>query len=194
MPHFAESVPRPSRSGEDGRAFHLRRRVFNSRRWTFAQRSRSVVGGRIDLTQLSLRGAEIGEHAEKKSLDLFGVSTLVWRCKGSRAETTGARCRHVYVDGDGADIQRAFVATIAAVAVSLGEVSARSARPAAESIMPRSSRTLKLSRPAASRRSISSSRVLEREFVLGWIRGLRAFRCRVYRRQSSSRRDVERKD
>jgi hypothetical protein len=60
MTHFAESVPGQSRSREDGRAFHLRRRVFDSRRWTFAPRSRSVVGGRVEQSQLSLRGAEIG--------------------------------------------------------------------------------------------------------------------------------------
>jgi len=57
---FAASVPRRSRSREDERAFHLRRRVFDSRRWTFAPRSRSVVGGRVDHRQLSLRRAEVG--------------------------------------------------------------------------------------------------------------------------------------
>ena len=57
---FAESLPRRSRSREDGRAFHLGRRVFDSRRWTFAPRSRSVVGGRVDRRQLSLRRAEVG--------------------------------------------------------------------------------------------------------------------------------------
>ena len=56
----ARSMPRRSRSREDGRAFHLRRRVFDLRRWTFAPRSRSVVGGRVDQRQLSLRRAEIG--------------------------------------------------------------------------------------------------------------------------------------
>ena len=57
---FVVSVPRRSRSREDGRAFHLRWRVFDLRRWTFAPRSRSVVGGRVDQRQLSLRRAEIG--------------------------------------------------------------------------------------------------------------------------------------
>ena len=56
----SRSVPRRSRSREDGRAFHLRRRVFDLRRWTFAPRSRSVVGGQVDHRQLSLRRAEIG--------------------------------------------------------------------------------------------------------------------------------------
>ena len=57
---FTVNVPLRSRSREDGRAFHLRRRVFDLRRWTFAPRSRSVVGGRVDQRQLSLRRAEIG--------------------------------------------------------------------------------------------------------------------------------------
>ena len=57
---FMVSVPRQSRSREEGRTFHLRRRVFDLRRWTFAPRSRSVVGGRVDHRQLSLRRAEIG--------------------------------------------------------------------------------------------------------------------------------------
>jgi len=57
---FAVSVLRGSRSREDGRAFHLRRRVFDLMRWTFAPRSRSVVGGRVDHRQLSLRRAEVG--------------------------------------------------------------------------------------------------------------------------------------
>ena len=56
----AQSVPRRSCSREEGRAFHLGRRAFDSRCWTFAQRSRSVVGRRVDPRQLRLRGAEIG--------------------------------------------------------------------------------------------------------------------------------------
>jgi len=60
MTRFVVSIPRQSRSREVERAFHLRRRVFDLRCWTFAPRSRSVVGGRLDQRQLSLRRAEIG--------------------------------------------------------------------------------------------------------------------------------------
>ncbi len=76
---FMVSVPRRSRSREDGRAFHLRRRVFDSRRWTFAPRSRSVVGGRVDQRQLGLRRAEVGrvvafgETAQDLAEQLVGV-------------------------------------------------------------------------------------------------------------------------
>ena len=54
------SVPRQSRSREDGCALNLRRRAFDVRRWTFAPRWRSVAGGRLDQRQLSLRRTEIG--------------------------------------------------------------------------------------------------------------------------------------
>ena len=53
------SLPRQSRSREDGRAFHPRRRVFDLRCWAFVPRSRSVVGGRADRRWLSLRRAEV---------------------------------------------------------------------------------------------------------------------------------------
>ena len=49
------SVPLELCSREDGSAFLLKRRVFDVGRRAFAQRSRSVVGERLNRSQLRLR-------------------------------------------------------------------------------------------------------------------------------------------
>ena len=70
------SVPLELRSREDERAFLLKRRVFYVGRWTFAQRSRSVVGERLDQSQLSPCRAKIGSQLMSPLALRRGVSRI----------------------------------------------------------------------------------------------------------------------
>ena len=64
------------------------------------------------------------EQAEEQSLHLVGVATLVGRGEGAGSEVSTTSPGYLDVDGDGADVQGALVATVALVGAGLGEIGA----------------------------------------------------------------------